>query len=126
MSDRQNSNRGGTASRWDVFVSWTRANDGRAWVLPLARALDAAGLRVWLDEAEIGPFDPIPEGVRDGLANAKVMLACYSHAYPTRRACREELSLALLAAEKASQGGSRVLVVNRRRTGRPGIRSIAR
>src|SRR4051812_42894275 len=50
--------------------------------------------------------------VRDGLANSRVLLAWYSQAYPTRRACREELTLALLAAERAGQGPGRVLVVN--------------
>jgi len=67
---------------------------------------------VWIDDGQLGPFDPIPDGVRDGLSQAKVLLAWYSHAYPTRRACREELTLALLAAENLGQGDRRVLVVN--------------
>jgi hypothetical protein len=41
-----------------------------------------------------------------------VLVAWYSAAYPTRRACREELTLALLAAERAEEGPERVLIVN--------------
>jgi Tetratricopeptide repeat len=67
---------------------------------------------VWIDDGEIGPFDAIPDAVRDGLSQAKVLLAWYSHAYPTRRACREELTLALLAAENNHEGHRRVLVVD--------------
>jgi hypothetical protein len=95
----------------DVFVSWTRsdADDGPRH---LAAALEAAGLGVWFDEEQIEPFASIPDRVRTGLAEAKVLVAWYSAAYPTRRACREELTLALLAAERAGEGPERVLVVN--------------
>lgn len=75
---------------------------------PLVDALRAAGARVWFDETGIGPFDLITDRVRHGLATSKVLLACYSTGYPTRRACREELTLALLASRDAA----RVLVVN--------------
>jgi tetratricopeptide (TPR) repeat protein len=95
----------------DVFISWTRADtdDGPA---RLAAALEAAGLSVWIDNEQVRPFDPIPDRVREGLSRAKVLVAWYSAAYPTRRACREELTLTLLAAENAGQGPQRVLVVN--------------
>ena len=95
----------------DVFVSWTRvdADDGPR---RLAAALEAVGLGVWFDEEQIEPFASIPDRVRAGLAEAKVLVAWYSAAYPTRRACREELTLALLAAERAGEASKRVLVVN--------------
>ncbi|WP_217897113.1 tetratricopeptide repeat protein, partial [Geodermatophilus saharensis] len=96
-----------------VFVSWTRADTDRHRALgQLVALLRAAGVPVWIDDAGIGPFDSIPDRVREGLAASKVVLAWYSQAYPTRRACREELTLALLAAERAGQGPERVLVVN--------------
>jgi hypothetical protein len=96
-----------------VFLSWTRADTDRTGLLgQLVDALRSAGVPVWIDDGEIGPFDGIPDAVRDGLSQAKVLLAWYSHAYPTRRACREELTLALLAAENLGQGDRRVLVVN--------------
>ena len=95
----------------DVFVSWTRA-DADDGPRRLAAALEAIGLGVWFDEERIEPFASIPDRVRAGLGEAKVLVAWYSAAYPTRRACREELTLALLAAERAGEGPERVLVVN--------------
>ncbi|MGY1667978.1 tetratricopeptide repeat protein [Geodermatophilus sp. SYSU D00696] len=100
-----------------VFVSWTRRDeqegtDRLAEMRELVELLWECKVPVWLDDAEIGPFDPIPERVRAGLSDSRVILAWYSAAYPTRRACREELTLALLAAERAGQGSGRVLVVN--------------
>jgi tetratricopeptide (TPR) repeat protein len=96
-----------------VFLSWTRADTDRSGPLgQLVDALRAADVPVWIDDGQLGPFDPIPDGLRDGLSQAKVLLAWYSHAYPTRRACREELTLALLAAETTDEGHRRVLVVN--------------
>src|SRR5664280_3186192 len=111
---RQGSESGATSSdTGGVFVSWTRADTDRSGPLgQLVDALRAAGVPVWIDDGQIGPFDAIPDGVRDGLSQAKVLLAWYSHAYPTRRACREELTLALLAAENLGPGDRRVLVVN--------------
>jgi hypothetical protein len=96
-----------------VFLSWTRADTDRTGDLRrLVDALRSAGVPVWIDDAGIDPFDPIPEVVREGLSRSKLLLAWYSAAYPTRRACREELTLALLAAENAGQGERRVLVIN--------------
>src|SRR5664280_1762520 len=111
---RQGSESGATSSdSGGVFLSWTRADTDRSGPLgQLVDALRSAGVPVWIDDGEIGPFDGIPDAVRDGLSQAKVLLAWYSHAYPTRRACREELTLALLAAENLGQGDRRVLVVN--------------
>src|SRR3954454_4687787 len=106
-----------TGASGGVFVSWTRRDtvegtDRLEEMRQLVDALRAAGVAVWIDDGQIGPFDPIPDRVRAGLAASTVLLAWYSAAYPTRRACREELTLALLAAERAGQGAERVLVVN--------------
>jgi tetratricopeptide (TPR) repeat protein len=107
MSELTSTDEGG------VFLSWTRADTARGDVLGrLVDALGAAGVPVWIDDGQIGAFDPIPDAVRDGLGRSKVLLAWYSEAYPTRRACREELTLALLAAENAGLGDRRVLVIN--------------
>ena len=95
----------------DVFVSWTRA-DADDGPRRLAAALKDIGLGVWFDDEQIEPFAPIPDRVRAGLGEAKVLVAWYSAAYPTRRACREELTLALLAAERSGEGPERVLVIN--------------
>jgi tetratricopeptide (TPR) repeat protein len=102
-----------TTDAGGVFLSWTRADTDRDGVLGrLVKALRSAGVPVWIDDSQIGPFDPIPDAVREGLSRSKVLLAWYSKEYPTRRACREELTLALLAAENSGQGDRRVLVIN--------------
>lgn len=93
-------------------MSWTRADTARDGVLgDLVERLEARKVPVWIDDAQITTFDPIPERIRQGLAQAKVLLAWYSVDYPTRRACREELTLALLAAQRQHQP-DRVLVIN--------------
>ena len=95
-----------------VFLSWTRTDTARDGLLGgLVDRLVARGVPVWIDDGQIATFDPIPQRIRQGLAQAKVLLAWYSAAYPTRRACREELTLALLAAQRHHQP-DRVLVVN--------------
>ena len=96
----------------DVFVSWTRADadDGPRRLADAFQAID--GLGVWFDEEQIEPSRRSPTGSRAGLGEAKMLVAWYSAAYPARRACREELTLALLAAERVGEGPKRVLVVN--------------
>src|SRR3954454_3168010 len=95
-----------------VFVSWTRA-DGDDRPEQLAALLtDRFEIDAFVDSAEIGAFDPIDARILSGLARSSVVVAWYSRAYPSRRACREELTIALLAAQRAGQLAARVLVVN--------------
>ena len=101
------------AGYWDVFISWTRRDvedSMPAHPRVLAAKLRDRGLRVWFDETEIGPFDPIPQRVREGLSNSRFVLAWYGQHYPTRRACREELTLAMLAS-KGESGPLRVAAI---------------
>jgi len=95
---------------FDVFMSYAHADRER--VLALRDALAAAGLKVWLDEQGIDTFESISLAIERGLAHSRALLAFYSGAYPTRRACQWELTAAFLAAQRA--GGDprrRVLVV---------------
>jgi tetratricopeptide (TPR) repeat protein len=78
----------------------------------LADALRACGVDAWFDRTHLRPFDPISSAVRDGIASSKALVAWYSRSYPTRRACREEMTLALLASENAGDEVIRVLGVN--------------
>ena len=97
----------------EVFISWTRASaSSESQVRSLESALRRRGVGVWLDATAISPFESIPEKIRQGLMGARVLVAWYSREYPARRACREELTLALLAAERGGERPSRVLVVN--------------
>jgi tetratricopeptide (TPR) repeat protein len=92
-----------------VFISHAWA-DGMSGPLSLKLALEERGMGVWLDSSNIGVFDPIPDAVRNGLAASTLLVAWYTQTYPTRRACREELTLGLLASEKSGQ--QRVVVIN--------------
>ena len=89
---------------WDVFFSWTRRDapsDGGADPRTLVDLLRTQGLRVWVDDDHLDMFAPITASVRDGIARSKMLVAWYGPQYPNRRACREELTLALLASRTA-------------------------
>lgn len=88
----------------DVFVSYDRTD--AAPVRRIATALEAAGLRVFLDTEQIRLFESIPDRVRHALEHSRVLLVYYSRSYGSRRACQEEFITAYLA------GPERVLAVN--------------
>jgi hypothetical protein len=81
---------------YDVFVSYPRAD--RDAVQALAHALREAGLTVFIDDQEIDDFARITTTITQSLAASKALLAYYSAAYPTRRACQWVLTAAYLAA----------------------------
>ena len=85
--------RASSNERGGVFLSWTRQDTDRHGLLgDLVDRLRDRGVPVWMDDGQIDAFDAIPEHIRDGLGQSRVLLAWYSRAYPTRRACREELT----------------------------------
>lgn len=94
----------------DVFISYRRHD----WeqVDQLAQALQTAGLSVWLDRNEIENAASIQQRIDQGLAQARVLLAWYSAAYPHSRPCQWELTAALIAATAETGPVRRVLVVN--------------
>lgn len=95
---------------WDVFLSYSRSDAGPA--LLIARALRAAGLRVFWDEAGVAPFQPISQTILRELGRSRVMLAYYSRQYPSRPACQHELTTAFLSGQAEGNVCRRVLVVN--------------
>lgn len=98
---------------FDVFVSWTR-RDVEDQLDPhprqLVRILTDRGLRVWFDETDLGPFDAIGETVHEAIGRSKIFVAWYGREYANRRACREELTLAMLASRR-HRGPGRVVAV---------------
>ena len=87
------------AIRHDVFVS--HAHDDKADVAaPLASLLLAAGLRVWIDDAEISVGDSLNERINQGLAGTRFGVVILSPAFlsPSRSWTRNEVA-ALLARE---------------------------
>jgi tetratricopeptide (TPR) repeat protein len=97
-------------AEYDVFLSHAWADGDRP--REIAQALEAAGLKVWFDAAEIADFASITRAVQQGVAKSKALLAFYSKAYPARRACQWELTTAFLAAQQEGDPRQRVLVVN--------------
>ncbi|MEU3184463.1 tetratricopeptide repeat protein [Streptomyces sp. NPDC006923] len=98
------------ATRDDIFFSYPRAD--RDAVLPLVNALRATGLTVFLDESGIDEFEGITSTIRSALAGARLFLAYYSLAYPTRPACQWELLTAFRAASALGRPSERILVIN--------------
>jgi hypothetical protein len=93
-----------------VFLSyaWTDRNQ----VESIRDALDAVGLRLFIDDRAIDNFEPITGHIQKGLSESKVLLAFYSKVYPTRRACQWELTATYLAALQEGDPARRVLVIN--------------
>jgi hypothetical protein len=85
-------------AEYDVFVSHAWADGEHPH--EITEALKVAGLRVWFDAGELADFASITRAVGQGLAKSKALLAYYSKAYPTRRACQWELTAAFLAAQQ--------------------------
>ncbi len=63
---------------FDVFLSHNSGDKDR--IRPLARKLEAAGLRVWFDEWIIKPGDDIYLAVERGLEASRVLVLCLSPA----------------------------------------------
>lgn len=98
------------ASRWDVFVSYSRSDSARAE--PLLAALREQDLRVFVDDSAVDDFTSITAAITEALAHSKTLLAVYSADYPRRRACQWELTYAYLAGQREGDPRRRVMVVN--------------
>lgn len=72
----------------EVFVSYRRA------VQPAVAALEAAGIRCFLDVHDISPLEPFPDRLRHAIANSMVLLAWWSADYTDSSHCMDEFRLA--------------------------------
>jgi hypothetical protein len=80
----------GSEYRWDVFIS--HAHEDKASVaVPLAQLLEAAGLRVWLDQQELGLGDSIRAKIDAGLAGSRFGVVVLSKSYFEKRWTANEL-----------------------------------
>ena len=93
----------------DVFVSHHHVD--AAPVQALADALTKRGVQVRLGKQDVD-LSNITRQISQELAEAKALVAYYSTAYATRRACQWELAAALIADGRHGDSGQRVLVVN--------------
>ena len=108
--DRVTPTGNGTGAGYDLFLSC--AGPDRHVVRRLHRALTRAGLRVFLDEHDIGLFDQITSQIELALRSSRALLAYYSASYPSRPACQLELTAAFLAGLREGDPMRRIIVVN--------------
>lgn len=76
---------------WDVFIShaW---EDKEALARPLAKALEAAGLRVWYDEFTLKIGDKLGRSIDRGLANSRYGIVILSPNFFAKEWPQKELS----------------------------------
>jgi hypothetical protein len=75
---------------WDVFIS--HASEDKAIVArPLAQLLEAADLRVWLDEAQLRLGDSLRERIDEGLAQSRFGVVILSPAFFAKQWTQSEL-----------------------------------
>jgi hypothetical protein len=65
---------------WDAFVSHA-SEDKDAIARPLAEALQARGLRIWFDEAELVLGDSLRQSIDQGLARSRFGIVVLSNAF---------------------------------------------
>ena len=66
--------------KWDVFISHA-SEDKEEAARPLANALIARGLRVWLDEAELKLGDSLQQRIDDGLSQSRFGVVILSNTF---------------------------------------------
>lgn len=97
---------GGIAVGFDVFICHA-TEDKSSVVRPLAKALQEAGLRVWLDESEIAWGDSITQKIGLGLSKSSFVLVVLSEAFLAKNWPQKEMNAAL--AREVSAGVTSVL-----------------
>jgi hypothetical protein len=76
---------------WDVFISHA-SEDGQSVAAPLADALRAAGLTVWLDHTELVLGDSLREKIDEGLARSRFGVVILSKSFLAKEWPRKELN----------------------------------
>lgn len=98
------------AVEFDLFLSC--AGTDREAARKVRDALRGAGLRVFLDEEDIAPFEGITPRIESALQSSAALLAYYSPLFSGRPACQRELTAAFLAGQREGDPIRRILVVN--------------
>jgi hypothetical protein len=84
---------------WDVFISHA-SEDKTTVARPLAAALEAAGLRVWIDEAQLKIGDSLRQKLDEGLSQSRFGVVVLSPAFFAKQWPQRELG-AILARPDA-------------------------
>lgn len=87
--------------RWDVFISYA-SEDRETVAVPLARALQARGLRVWVDAHELRIGDSLRASIDQGLVDSRFGVVVLSWAFFRKRWPTWELN-GLIAVESAGR-----------------------
>ncbi|MBL8760934.1 MAG: TIR domain-containing protein [Phycisphaerae bacterium] len=90
----------GVEMEYDVFICHA-SEEKTTVVVPLAKALNDAGIRVWLDEEKIGWGDSVTKEINDGLAKSKFVVVVLSAAFMKKKWPAKEMN-AVLNKEIAS------------------------
>lgn len=101
---------GGPEKNFDVFVSL--AGPDRPVVRTLCEKLRHAGLRVFIDEENIQPYEGITEEIERALGGSKALIAYYSRHFTDRTACQFELMATFLAGHREGDPTGRIMVIN--------------
>lgn len=91
--------------QYDAFISHA-SEDKTEVVLPLARALTAAGLRIWIDRFELTMGDSLSQKIDQGLSQSRFGIVVLSPSFFGKEWPQKELS-ALFALE---EGGRKVIL----------------
>ena len=94
--------------KWDVFISHA-SEDKKTIAEPLAEALQAAGLTVWLDKQQITLGDSISEKINEGLAHSEYGVVILSPSFFEKEWTQKELGAFL--AQETGDGRKRILPV---------------
>jgi hypothetical protein len=86
-------------TQWDVFISHA-SEDKEAVAIPLAKALQGAGLKVWLDKFELHIGDSLREKIDEGLAQSRFGILILSPSFLAKRWPKQELN-GMMAIEEA-------------------------
>jgi hypothetical protein len=84
--------------RWDVFISHA-SEDKEAVAVPLAKALEGAAVRVWLDQEQLRIGDSLRASIDEGLAKSRFGVVIISAAFLRKQWPAKELS-GLMALEE--------------------------
>ena len=95
----------------EVFISYRRSQSAR--VLPAVAALEAAGMRCFVDQLEIDPLDAFPQRLTDAIGRSLALLAWWSEDFAESDHCLAEFRLAWqYTRRRTSDLATRLWVVN--------------
>ena len=95
----------GRAQACDVFVSYASADrPAVAALVDTIKQVTGGKVSVWWDHERIDTFDGITSRLEEGIAGARLVVACLSTTYPSRPACQWE-ALQVVRNFKRAIGG---------------------